>query len=150
MRDVVEETVLLFKDAAREKSISLVNKTPPGASIHADKHMLHTILRNLTSNAIKFSRPGDSVTISARITPQGTSISVCDTGVGMPPEVLDSLFAVGESRSTVGTWKEKGTGLGLLLCREFIDTQGGSVEVHSKEGNGTTIAFWLPQPPEKQ
>lgn len=106
--------------------------------------MLDTILRNLIGNAIKFTPSGGRV--SAGIQRQGdmAAISIIDTGVGMKPEVVQRLFKIGESASIKGTNGEAGSGLGLHLCKTFVDEHGGELTVRSAPGKGSTFSFSIP------
>jgi len=106
--------------------------------------MISTILRNLVSNAIKFTRPNGQITISSRKTETELSISVIDNGVGMNEETLGKLFRIEESISTKGTDNERGTGLGLILCREFIEKHNGSIRAESEPGMGSVFTFTIP------
>ena len=103
-----------------------------------------TILRNLVNNALKFTPEGGQVTISAERDKQMVKIRVSDTGVGIPKEKMDSLFRLQDKKSTYGTSGEKGLGLGLQLVHEFIEMNGGSIEVESETGKGTTFVVSLP------
>jgi two-component system, sensor histidine kinase and response regulator len=150
-RDVVShinETELLFTDVVRQKNIEIIKKLPVRAFAIADAEMLNIILRNLLSNAIKFTNPGGKVEISAEKKEHELVISVTDTGVGIEEVNTKKLFRIDESYSTTGTNKEKGTGLGLLLCKEFVEKHGGRIWVESKtypeSESGSTFYFTLP------
>jgi two-component system, sensor histidine kinase and response regulator len=142
--DVVHEIVALFDEIARQKSISIVKVVPHSFPIFADKPMINTILRNLVSNAIKFTQPGGLVTVSANRVNQDIAISVNDNGLGIAAERVSRLFRIDESYSTPGTGNEKGTGLGLILCKEFVEKHGGRIWVESEEGMGSTFIINLP------
>jgi two-component system, sensor histidine kinase and response regulator len=114
--------------------------------IFADPDMLKTILRNLCTNAIKFSHQGGEVAIGAEIFNQQVKITVSDTGVGIDPDLLPELFNITEMVTTNGTSNEKGTGLGLIICQELIKIHGGSIRAESEPGKGTQIIFTLPYP----
>ena len=107
--------------------------------------MLSTVIRNLLSNAIKFTRPTGKITISNREKSNTHEISVTDTGVGIKEEDLGKLFRIDIHYSTTGTANEEGTGLGLVLCREFINLNNGSIRVISKPGKGSTFFVELPK-----
>lgn len=141
---LIDEVTLFFNDIARQKSILIKNKLPLGIQVNADKEMIKTVLRNLISNAIKFTRPEGKITISALEKQNQVIVLVCDTGVGISEERIDNLFNISEGNSTPGTLKEKGTGLGLNLCKEFIHKNKGEIWVESKAGIGTTIYFSIP------
>ncbi len=151
--DVVKlarEVELLFSDIARQKHIELIKNLPEQAFVFADYAMVGTILRNLISNAVKFTHPGGRVTISAKKTETELVVSVTDTGVGISKSNRNKLFRIDESYSTSGTRNEKGTGLGLILCREFVERHGGKIWVESKTAPspecGSTFSFTLPSP----
>ncbi|HKK82545.1 MAG TPA: PAS domain-containing sensor histidine kinase, partial [Prolixibacteraceae bacterium] len=146
---VVSDTASLLRENARQKSISLINKTPAGTYVHGDKVMLSTVLRNLMANAIKFSYPKGKVIISSNYKEGNIVISVADNGVGVPPDMTNKLFRIDENVSRTGTNNEKGTGLGLILCKELVEKQGGKiwVETNSDElssHGGSTFCFSLP------
>ena len=140
----LDETILLIKGSAEQKSISIINNLSPGLFVYADKVMVGTVLRNLISNAIKFTYPGGKVTVASFIKEDEIIISVADTGVGIPEERIGRLFEIGEAYSTRGTQNEKGTGLGLILCKEFIEKNNGRIWVESTPGAGTTFYFSIP------
>ena len=118
---LINEVIKFAEDSARQKSISINKELPHNASVYADRAMINTILRNLISNAVKFTRPGGTITISVEQTQFETVISVCDNGIGIEKNSIAKLFRIDTSYSTLGTQKEQGTGLGLILCKEFID-----------------------------
>ena len=107
--------------------------------------MLLAVLRNLVSNAIKFTLPGGTVTIAARQAGEEVEITVADTGVGMPPSKIDDLFRLDRRVTTNGTAGERGSGLGLLLCRDLVERQGGRLTVRSVVDHGTTTRKQLTQ-----
>ncbi|HBC75366.1 MAG TPA: hypothetical protein DC017_11070 [Candidatus Wallbacteria bacterium] len=106
--------------------------------------MLMTILRNLLVNAIKFSKPESEIEISASSKEKFVEISVKDSGIGMPPEIAAGLFVIGENIVRDGTAKEKGTGLGLALCKEFTEKHGGTIYAAGRDGEGSIFTFTLP------
>lgn len=114
--------------------------------VFADVHMFETIVRNLVSNAIKFTMPGGKVVVSAGHTDnQDTKISITDTGIGMSAELTNRLFHLSEKTSRPGTEGEPSTGLGLLLCKEFIEKHGGRIHVVSEIGKGSTFTLTFPE-----
>ncbi len=141
---LVNEVVGLLKDNAGQKYISIKQEIPKDATVFADKAMFSTILRNLISNAIKFTHEGGKVLISARQHAKDMLISVADNGIGITKEILGKLFLLKENISTPGTKNEKGTGLGLLLCKEFVEKHGGKIWAESEEGKGSVFYFTLP------
>ena len=106
--------------------------------------MIDTILRNLISNAIKFTYPGGKITVSVEEKQNELLVTVSDTGVGISKENRDKLFKIDQSYSTTGTQNEKGTGLGLILCKEFVEKHGGKIWVESEVNKGSTFYFTFP------
>ncbi len=143
----VDEAVELALEAARLKEIVIERELPEHAFLTADHAMIGTVLRNLISNAIKFSRHGGRIVIAATPESDGWQVSVSDNGVGMTREVMDKLFRIDQNHSTAGTDNESGTGLGLILCREFITRHGGSIRVESEPDLGSKFTFMLPDSP---
>ena len=150
---MIRDVVNLFVDIAHQKRVELSIELPSKVIAFGDKDMLNTILRNLVSNAIKFSHPGGTVIISAVVQPTELTISVCDTGVGISKARIDKLFQIDQSKSTIGTQNEQGTGLGLILCKEFVEKHLGKIWVESEVENlpagktgGSTIYFTIPLP----
>ncbi len=142
---MIDETILLYADAATKKNISLKKRDSELVEVFADSSMIDTVIRNLVSNALKFTHPGGKVTVSATQNAQGTKVSVEDNGVGIPAEAMEELFRVDSTYVTSGTNKERGTGLGLVLCKEFIDMHHGKIWVESKKGEGSAFSFILPK-----
>ncbi len=142
--DVVEENVHLFKKMAKDKDLSLVSKVPIELQVFADRNALHTIVRNLIDNAIKYTPVGGKVEIEAEDTIEGVRIQVRDTGVGIPKEKLHDIFLLNQDKSEAGTAGEKGTGLGLHLVQELVKLNKGSLDVASRVGEGTAFKVILP------
>jgi signal transduction histidine kinase len=117
---------------------------PVTAIAKADRPMISTVLRNLLANAIKFTRPGGEIIISTLENQSGLTVSVTDNGIGIPRNLIDKLFRLDVGFTTQGTEKEQGTGLGLILCKEFIEKHGGKIWAESTEGVGSTFCFILP------
>jgi len=140
----INEVVALYKGSAEQKSIYISKKLPHDIPVVADKAMVKTILRNLISNAIKFTNPGGEIVIRAEQKEKELIVSVTDNGVGIKKEHIDKLFKIDYNYSTLGTNKEKGTGLGLLLCKEFIEMHGGKIWAESNETKGCSFNFSLP------
>lgn len=140
---LAEETVETMRQIAADKAISLATECG-GLRVRAQRDMLGTVLRNLLSNAVKFTRTDGAVRI--RAVPDGdvVEIRVEDTGIGMPPERVETLFRLDRRASSTGTAGERGSGFGLLLCRDLVERLGGRLEVCSTLGVGTTFAFRLP------
>ncbi len=134
----------LFEENAKIKNIILQNDIKDDLILKADRNMLRTMIHNLVSNAIKFTNSGGKVIISSKISNGFTEISVSDNGVGIPKEYITRLFSLDSNITTKGTAKEKGTGLGLLLCKEMMDMHKGKINVESESGFGTTFKLILP------
>lgn len=134
----------LLKGSAENKKIVLVNKIPTTFPIFADENMLNTVLRNLITNAIKFTNQGGKITLDAIYENNEINISVSDSGVGMNSETINKLFRIDTKVSALGTNNETGTGLGLILCKEFVEKHGGKIWVESEIGKGSTFYFSLP------
>ena len=141
---VIEGVCLLFQDTTRQKSLQIQFELPENINMSADKAMFCTILRNLISNAIKFSRPGGIITLTMTSNDKENIFSVRDTGIGMSGLLINKLFRIDEAHSTQGTLKEMGTGLGLILCKEFVDKHHGEIWVESETGKGSTFYFTIP------
>jgi PAS domain S-box-containing protein len=141
---LLQQIVHLLQRQAEDKQVSLEHSSNADIIV-ADRNMLSTVLRNLVSNAIKFTHPSGIVTIRALDRGENIEISVIDTGIGMDSELLARLFKISETVTVPGTEGEKGTGLGLLLCREFIDRHGGSIRVESEVGKGSTFTCIFPK-----
>ena len=143
------ETIELLRSTAANKAIFLINQIPEDIYVMADKNMLLTILRNLISNAIKFTPKEGKITIKADLNSNENKqnwiqVSVKDSGIGIVKEKISQLFDISENISTKGTDGEAGTGLGLILCKEFIEKHGGKICVESEVGKGSSFMFTLP------
>lgn len=136
---LVDENILLFDLIAAQKAITINKALPHELIIFADKQMIRTVLRNLISNAIKFTRQRGEINISAEKTAKEVLISVSDNGIGIAPERIEKLFRIDENNSTYGTNDEGGTGLGLILCKEFVENHGGRIWVESEQEKGSTF-----------
>lgn len=145
LKELVFNILNLFSEVILNKEINIVNEIPEGQFVVADKNMLSTILRNLISNAIKFTPNGKSIILSVANMGDNIKISVQDEGTGIQEEDLPKLFNSLSPLSTYGTQGEKGSGLGLLLCKDFIERHNGIIEVNSIWGGGSTFSFTLPQ-----
>lgn len=147
-------TVNFVQSFALKKEIEIHQNIPKTIFVSIDKATIDTVLRNLITNAIKFTNRNGKITISAQILPDNNKfieISVKDTGIGIPPEKLKTLFAIKKSKSTQGTEKELGTGLGLIVCKEFVEKNGGKIYVESEVGKGSCFKFTLKSiSPDKQ
>jgi len=139
LKNIANEVIELSIEKANSKMIAIINYIPGDLIVMADKNMLKTILRNLISNALKFTSANGKVGIKAISKGNTTEISVEDTGTGIKQDDIDKIFKIGSSFSKRGTENEKGTGLGLLLCKEFVEKHGGQIWVESEEGKGSTF-----------
>ena len=138
-----KETVELMHANAQVKYIKLISEIPSNLRVYADLPSFSTILRNLTSNALKFSKPNTDIIFKASKGKTHVKLEVIDQGVGMSEELVSRLFSL-EKKSKKGTAGEKGTGLGLILCKELVELNGGIISVESKEGEGSTFCFTIP------
>jgi signal transduction histidine kinase len=141
---LIEESTRLLNDLAGQKSIKIESTISSAVPVFADKEMISTILRNLISNAIKFTNIGGKISISVDKIDETLKVTIRDNGVGILRESLDTIFNIAGSESTLGTLNEKGTGLGLILCKEFIEKNNGKIWVESKAGIGSSFSFSLP------
>ena len=142
---LINEVFELSKVTATQKSIYLTKELPQHLHVFLDKSMIGTVLRNLISNAIKFTNPGGEITIRAELVEKELIVSVSDNGVGIEQENLAKLFRIDESYIVPGTQNEHGTGLGLLLCKEFIDIHKGKIWAESEPGIGSRFYFSIPK-----
>jgi PAS domain S-box-containing protein len=141
---LVNDEFEVIKNNASQKSITILNSIPRNLIVSADENMLSNIIRNLVSNAIKFTPREGFVKVSAEVSDGYIHISVTDNGIGIKPEAIGKLFKIETSFTTRGTENEKGTGLGLLLCKEFIEKHRGKIRVESEPGKGSKFIFMLP------
>lgn len=139
------EIMNLYKESANNKKLDLVNNMNDSILIYADKYMIDTIVRNFVSNSIKFTNPGGKIIIKGMINGDNAEVSVTDTGIGINPEDQKNLFRIDEQTRRDGTANEKGTGLGLILCKEFAEKNGGVLWVESEEGKGSRFSVTLPR-----
>ncbi|MEM9390858.1 MAG: HAMP domain-containing sensor histidine kinase, partial [Bacteroidota bacterium] len=149
LNKVAEDNLMSFKDI-NEKNVRFVNKIKPHVRVKADRNMLDLILRNLIANSVKFTENGGEVTLSAvKAENHKFTVKVTDNGVGMNADQLNKIFDTSALYTTRGTANEKGTGLGLKLCKEFVEKMGGTIWVESEEGKGSTFNFTLQNPDKK-
>ena len=142
--DISQENIDLLNATAEEKNIELRNETPR-VTVKVDRNMLLFVIRNLISNAIKFTPKGGYVKISGRQIDDMIEISVSDTGAGIQPEIAEVIFDIDRKTTTLGTEGEEGTGLGLPLCKEMVELNGGHIWVDGSAGQGATFLFTLPK-----
>lgn len=145
LTSILDENKELLKVQAGNKEIAIIqNRTSP-LTVSTHKHSITTVIRNLVANAIKFTPSGGQIKIDANEKPGEVVVSIADTGVGMSEQVIKKLFRIDSKVSTLGTADEKGTGLGLVLCKDFVEKNGGKLWVESKEGQGSTFYFSIPK-----
>ena len=140
-----EDNIELLKSSAAQKHIQLLNNVDKNIKVMADKNMINTIIRNLLSNAIKFTSQNGKVELFNRDTPGNTEFMVKDNGIGMTEDESLKLFKIESSSSKEGTNSEVGTGIGLILCKEFIDKHNGKIWVNSEVNKGSTFCFSIPK-----
>lgn len=141
---VIDNITDLLIDTAQQKTISIIKEVPPTLNVFADEEMISTVLRNLISNAIKFTKPGGEILIQTQQITGELIVAVIDNGIGVDKENLEKLFMIEGNHSTKGTNNEDGTGLGLILCKEFILKHSGKIWVDSEPGKGSKFYFTIP------
>ncbi len=143
---IVSDKLAMFKEDARRKNIRFTSLIRKDTYVLADIRCLKIIMRNLVSNAVKFTPCGGEVKISSGAADEGfIEITVCDTGIGMSRENMDKLFTEAGYRISFGTEKEPGSGLGLMLCKDLVEKNGGEIWAESEIGKGTELKFTLPR-----
>ncbi|RYF94333.1 MAG: HAMP domain-containing histidine kinase, partial [Chitinophagaceae bacterium] len=142
--EMAAEVVKLIRLQAFNKNIQIINTLPSYANCFADREMVNLVFRNLLSNAIKFTPQGGTVTLSVTETEERIEVHIIDSGIGMSEQTVQQLFG-NEYFSTRGTNNESGTGVGLSLCRDFLEKNEGHIRVTSTEGEGSTFSFNLPR-----
>ena len=148
---IVSESVAMVLEPAGKKGIEITSHIPDAIKVLADSNMLQSVIRNLFSNAIKFTAKGGAINLSAKYAgDNNVEISIKDSGIGMSSEMVDNLFRVDVRTNRKGTEGELSTGLGLLLCKEFVEKQGGKIRVESEEGKGSVFYFTIPCNPESE
>ncbi len=147
LEQLAKQNMALLADNASDKKICLQNRVVKETFVYADENMLDTVMRNLVSNALKFTPNGGEVTISAKpsnLLPEFIEVSVSDTGSGISKEDLNKLFKLEVHHSTTGTAHEQGTGLGLIICKEMVEKNRGQIWIESKVEQGTVVSFTIP------
>lgn len=144
LQQIVRQAFQLLEKNALQKNISIKNLIPKNTFVFADENMLRTIIRNLASNALKFSNEEGVIKFECSHKDSAVYCSVSDNGIGMSEKIKTNLFNIDSKVKKKGTANEKGTGLGLLLCKDFVERNGGTISVESTEGQGTTFTFSLP------
>lgn len=138
------QSIVLIEKNATLKNITIQNFIPKNSFVFADENMVRTIFRNLISNAIKFTNPGGAINIGCKQVGEHIECTVADTGIGISPDNIEKLFKVDTTVRKKGTANERGTGLGLALCKEFIVKNGGTITVESEVNMGSKFVFTLP------
>jgi len=144
LKELIDDTIENLSISAKLKSISIKNNCPNNVIMHADSSMISTIIRNTTNNSIKFSNDNSFIDINYHKTDDKHVLTIKDSGIGMNDEILNNLFRIDAPVSRPGTKNEKGTGLGLIICKEFVDMHGGEIQVNSKPGDGTEFKIIIP------
>ncbi len=142
---IINNCIHLLKTSITNKEIKIINNVEGEIHAYVDANMISSIIRNLLTNAIKFSFKGSKITISVADEGNYYRLSVCDNGIGMTDEVIEKLFRIDLVHSTTGTANETGSGLGLILCKEFILKHNGRIWVESKPGKGSRFYLTLPK-----
>ena len=142
--EIAQDTKSLYSFAAKNKNLSIQNKIDESLFVKADADMVKSVFRNIISNSIKFSNSGGIIILDAGRSGDFAEICIEDSGVGIPEEKIKTIFLIDKVSTTSGTAGEAGTGLGLMLCKEFIEKNGGKIWIESKPGVGSKLCFTLP------
>jgi signal transduction histidine kinase len=145
LKELGNEIKNLYEEAASQKQLELTISINEEIFVYADKYMIDTIIRNFVSNSIKFTNSGGKIIVKGIINGDNAEVSVTDTGIGISLEDKKNLFRIDEQLRREGTANEKGTGLGLILCKEFAEKNGGVVWVESEVGKGSRFSVTLPR-----
>lgn len=144
LAECISESVALVESQARAKNISIDSSVNSECLVHCDRNMISTVLRNLITNAVKFTPTDGKISVTLSILAENVEISVSDSGVGISKDESNKLFMIENTVKHEGTEKEKGTGLGLMLCKDFVEKHGGKIRVESEVGKGSKFIFTLP------
>jgi signal transduction histidine kinase len=136
--------VNLHKILADKKGIMLLSPDNTDIYAYGDRDMINSVIRNLMTNAVKFTHQNKKVEIKVETRKEEVEVSIVDEGIGIEEEYIDKLFRIDEKFKSTGTAGEKGTGLGLIICREFVEKHGGEIRVSSSPGQGSTFSFTIP------
>lgn len=145
LKELVDTSILTCMLNANSKEINIINNVQPEIFITIDENTTLTFIRNIVNNAIKFTHKGGKVILESNVIANNVQLHIVDTGVGMSSEFIRDLFKINKNKSTKGTNNEGGTGLGLILCKEFIEKNGGNITVKSEVGKGSEFIIQLPQ-----
>ena len=142
---IVDESIAIILEPAKIKGIEINLDIPADITVFADRNILQTVIRNSVSNALKFTHKGGKIKVSAKATNHNNvEISIEDTGIGMSSKMIDDLFRLDVQTNRKGTEGEPSSGLGLILCKDFIEKHGGKIWVESEEGKGSIFLFTIP------
>ena len=144
LKYLARQIFMLFSEPELNKKINMLNTITTDIFVVADRNMIETIIRNLFSNSIKYTKENGTILLSADLKNEYVEISISDNGIGMDEKTKNTLFKIGETKSTTGTEGETGTGLGLILCKEFVEKNGGKIWVETEIGKGSDFKFTLP------
>jgi signal transduction histidine kinase len=144
VKELMQDVIEILTPTVNIKNIDLIHNISEDIELHADVNMLKSVLQNLITNAIKFSHPGGRVDVIARKKGDYVEFEIADQGVGMDDKQIEMLFRHKSHISTKGTSGEKGSGLGLILCKEFIERHNGEIRVESRPENGSRFMFTIP------
>jgi signal transduction histidine kinase len=144
--NLIQANLHMLNQQAAQKQIALTSTMPEGLTIYADYRMIETVLRNLLTNALKFTNSGGSIEVSVCQRETQVEITVSDTGIGIPPDSLSKLFRIDSKYQRPGTASEEGSGLGLVLCKELVEKNNGTIRVESAVNQGSRFIVSLPRP----
>lgn len=145
INSLIMQNINLLKIALNYKKIEVKKSFIEHDEVYADKNMINTVIRNLLTNAIKFSKEGKEIHLTTELNKSQLIVKIRDFGIGMSNETINNLLTQNQIQSTIGTSGEKGTGLGIILCKEFIERNGGEFKIESKPGTGSTFLFTVPR-----
>jgi signal transduction histidine kinase len=149
LSNIVQESYNLHKIPAENKGVIISADIPENVMMYGDREMINTVVRNLVNNAVKFTGPGKRVDITLSEDKNSVSVTLSDQGVGISEEDLRKLFRIDVKFKSKGTSGEKGTGLGLIICKEFVEKNGGEMFVRSVPGEGSEFGFIIPKSEEE-
>jgi len=144
LSSIIKENVSLIESQSAKKEIKVFTEINDNYSMFCDRNMISTVVRNLLTNALKFTKPSGQISVLTKQIDNGYEITISDTGIGISPENIQKLFKIDSKFQTQGTADEKGTGLGLILCKEFVEKHGGKIWVESELGKGSDFKFTMP------
>jgi signal transduction histidine kinase len=140
----VQENINLHRLLAEKKGIMLLSSEPNEVYAYGDRDMINSVIRNLVTNAVKFTDRDRKVEIHLKPREKEIEVNIVDEGIGINPDQLKKLFRIDEKFKSTGTAGEKGTGLGLIICKEFVEKNGGEITVKSSPGKGSVFSFTVP------